>query len=181
MARAGCSGMSEAIVSPIATESSLSSAITINVIEQARRTPAPPCFPSSTHSAASSFRIFSGDTVVLISRFPPCVSAACEHFVRGRRPPTSRGVVRKFELRVAPHVLDRLDHGPTRLHHVLPRVQRRIANDRVQQQRFVGGRRALSEARPVIKIHRYRPERHPGARPLGKKLQRNPLFRLDAQ
>src|ERR1039457_5315337 len=131
MERAGCSGISAAIVSPRVAASSPASAITSRVREQARSTPASPCLPSCVQSAASSFRMESGATVVLILWFPPYVAAPGQHLVGGGRPPTSGGIVGKIGFSLPPGVLDRLHHAPAGLHHILARIECGVANDGV--------------------------------------------------
>src|ERR1035441_7962308 len=95
MARAGCSGMSAAMVSPRLCVSSSSSLITSNVIEQARSTPAPPsaALAVETHNSASSFRILSGATVALIT-----VSSTRAHSAPAfrPRPPVPRCPIRSW-------------------------------------------------------------------------------------
>ena len=74
MVRAGCSGMRAAMVSPSAETSSRSSARTIRVMVQARRTPSPlrlACCPWSQRSARSR-RILSGKSTAAIT-----VSSRC--------------------------------------------------------------------------------------------------------
>ena len=67
MARAGCSGISAARVSPRLAASSASSASTTSVMEQARSTPGAasglPSLPSDDPQVGQSFRIWSGATV----------------------------------------------------------------------------------------------------------------------
>src|ERR1019366_2966673 len=73
-------------------------------------------------------------------RFPPGVPAPRQHLIRSRRSPRARLVVGEIGLGFAPHVLDWLNDRPTGLHHVLPRVQRGVADDGVEQQRLIGRR-----------------------------------------
>ena len=67
MVRAGCSGISAAMVSPRAEKSSASSASATSVMEQARSAPVAARPQASwlrpTHKSASSRRIFSGAMV----------------------------------------------------------------------------------------------------------------------
>ena len=78
-------------------------------------------------------------------------------------------------------MLDGVDHGPTGFHHVLPGVERGVADDDVEQQRFVSRGRAFAEAGTVIEVHGDGPQLHARAGTLGEKLERNAFFRLDAQ
>ena len=78
-------------------------------------------------------------------------------------------------------MLNGVDYGPTGFHHVLAGVERGIADDGVEQQRFVSGGRAFPKAGTIIEVHRNGPQLHARAGTLGKELERNALFRLDAQ
>src|ERR1700722_18707171 len=133
------------MVSPVACGSSRGSAPTINVMAQARRTPAESalfsCLARSDHTALKSLRIFSG-VAAIISGPPPGMPVARQHLIGGLRPPRTGRVVREIEFLVAPRLENRLDNAPARLHHILPRIQRRVSDHGVEQQGLISAGRA---------------------------------------
>src|SRR5271165_1379728 len=140
--------------------SASSSAITNNVMAQARSTPpAVSCSrPNWDQSSRKSRRIFSGSTeaVVMELTLAPAVTVAGQHGIGRGRSPGSRLVVRKIEGSGAPVVQNRLNGAPARLHHVLPCIQGHIALHGIHQQGFVSAWRSLAEAGAVVEIHRDR-------------------------
>src|SRR4051812_43407886 len=98
--------------------------------------------------------------------------------VRSPRP----GLVRRDPLGVVGPVLDdRVDDPPALQDLVRADEQRRVADQRVQQQPLVRLRRLLGERLPVRELHRGGPDPEAVSRHLGPEPQRDPLVRLDPQ
>ena len=96
-------------------------------------------------------------------------------------PQVPGGIVREIRWMPFAIVEDRLHRRPTRFHHVLTRVQRRVADHRVHQQRFICRWRSRAEARAVVEVHRDGAQPHAFAGMLRQKAQRNSFFRLNAE
>jgi len=101
MVRAGCSGMSAAMISPRAAASSPASLTTTRVMEQARSTPwAPsvcPSWPCETHRAASARRILSGASVPITASSRCAPGGSASH----RRRPAPRRLRDSWESRIS--------------------------------------------------------------------------------
>src|SRR5438128_1725549 len=119
----------------------------------------------------------SHDPTVVIG--PPPVTR--EEVVRLRRSPAARVVARQGRALVPPRVQDGVDDLPRLLDLVAADEEGLVADERVEQQPFVGLRRLLEEGGAVEEVHRDRPHLELLARDLGAEAQGDALVGLDAQ
>src|SRR5690349_13713404 len=79
-----------------------------------------------------------------------------------------------------PEFLERVDHLPRGLDLLIAGEQRRVSDEHVEDQPFVGLRRGLGEGLAVQEVHRDVADLHRAARHLGTELERHTLVRLDS-
>src|SRR5580700_5838303 len=111
---------------------------------------------------------------------PPRVAVARQQFVRFRRPPATRRVVRKVSSRNgSPRIQHRLNHPPTRLHHIRALEQSSVADHAVVQQPLVAGVVVTPKIARVVKVHVHQPEMHDRAWNLRSESQRDSFVGLN--
>src|SRR5712664_528984 len=117
------------------------------------------------------------------SRVVPPSSATLEQKLRFPRPPAPCRILRHARcLRRAPHVQNRIDQRPRRLHAVPAVKQRRIPPNAIAQQcRVRAARSTIAKRVAIAEIHRHVPDPHLRPRPLRSKRNTNPFVRLDIQ
>src|SRR5207302_8188779 len=97
------------------------------------------------------------------------------------RSPRPRGVRRELGDALAPRGEDRVDERPLLLDLVATREERRVAAQRVEDERLVRIRRVEHERRAVDEVHVDRPDTQPLHRDLRPEGEADALIRLDAQ
>src|SRR6185437_12189717 len=187
--RIGC--LAAAVATAASTSAvSFSSSTTIRVSASPEVT-APPVRRSAASACTTAVPVVSHSVVTanpLLARssparskparsWPPPPSAVPgQHRVGRLRPPLAGPV--GLRLLAGPELLQRIDHPPGRLHLLVAREQRGVAEQHVQDQPLVGLRAGLGERLAVQEVHRHVPDLHHRARHLRAELQRDALVRL---
>src|SRR5215472_16926393 len=112
-----------------------------------------------------------------LSQSPPCPSIPGHQRLRAWRPGRSGRILLRLAM-LGPELLDRVEHLPGQLDLPVPGEQRRVADEHVEQQSFVGFWAVLGERLAVGEVHVHVPDLHGGAGDLGAEPDRHALVRL---
>ena len=170
----GASAASRGIVRAVARATRAAGSVTFNVAVE----PFGPPFPQMGECLLDLRHRMGDDRgrQILRHRLPSrSISSSA-----GLGTPRPGGVVGEVRCRRRrPAFDDRRHHGPGRFDLVCPGEQRRVAEQRVEDERLIGVGRVHHERRPVVEVHVHRPDIETETRDLGREAEHDALVGLD--